>query len=157
MVSGGIIRNNQQNGVSIGGGSSAEINGGAVISGSGGDGVAVSGGSSLSFGPATSSGNGVDPGLYAGIASGSGSAVFLNGGAVIDGNRGNGVMATDTSIIQKARVENNVQVTNNTNWGYACSPSPAVALLVGYNGSEGTVTGNGSGAINCPKSTPPPQ
>ena len=84
----------------------------------GADGVAVSGGSSLSFGPATSSGNGLDPGSYAGIAAGGGSAVFLNGGAVIDGNRGNGVMATDTSIVQKARVESNIHVTNNTNWGY---------------------------------------
>lgn len=157
MVSGGIIRNNQQNGVSIGGGSTAEINSGAVISGSGTDGVLVSGGSTLSFGPATSSGNGLNPGLYAGIVAGSGSAVLLNGGAVIDGNRGNGVMATDTSIVQKGRGESNIQVTNNTNWGYACSPSPAVAMLVGYNAFEGTVTGNGSGAINCPKSTPPPQ
>ena len=157
IVSGGIIRNNQQNGVSIGGGSSAEINGGAVISGSGTDGVSVSGGSTLSFGPATSSGNGQAPGLYAGIVAGGGSAVFLNSGAVIDGNRGNGVMATDTSIVQKSRGESNVHVTNNSNWGYACSPSPAVAMLVGYNAFEGTVTGNGSGAINCPKSTPPPQ
>ncbi len=157
VVSGGIMRNNQQNGVGIGGGSSAEINGGAVISGSGADGISVSGGSALSFGPATSSGNGQNPGLYAGINVGSGSVVSLNGGAVIDGNRGNGIMATATGVIQKGRGETNVHVTNNTNWGYACGPSPAVAMLVGYGAFEGTVTGNGSGAINCPKSTPPPQ
>jgi hypothetical protein len=157
FMSGGVVRNHVGHGVSVGSGATARFTNGALITANQGDGIGVDGGSMVAFGPATASANGSSAGLYAGIAVRGGSMVSLSGGATIDGNSGNGLMLTDTSVAQKSRVETNIQITNNLGWGVACSPAPAVAQLYGFNVNEGTITGNSSGGINCPKSPPPPQ
>ncbi len=157
FMSGGEVRNSTENGVSLSIGATAQITGGALITASQWDGISANGGSMVAFGPATASGNGLAAGLYAGIGAGGGSTVFLWGGAIIDANRGNGIMLKDTSVAQKIRVEKNIHITNNHRWGISCSPGPAVAQLDGFNVNQGTISGNGSGDVSCPKSPTPPQ
>jgi parallel beta helix pectate lyase-like protein len=97
-----------------------------------------------------------------------GAVVSAGGGTVIEGNA-NGIQATGGSKVQVANVSirNNRNsgiflgdssylvsagsptVTGNTQWGIACASSPAVPQIP-FGLPSSSVTGNGSGASNCP-------
>ena len=157
LMSGGAVRNHPVDGVNLNGGATAQFTGGVVVTANAGDGIHLTAGSIVSFGPAIASANGTAVGAYAGIFATGASIVSLAGGTVITENMGSGITLLDTSIAQKGRGETSIQITNNQHYGIGCSPSPAVAQLQGFNVNEGTITGNGRGAINCPKSPGPPQ
>lgn len=114
--------------------------------------VGLYGGSVLRLGNASVSDNRGN-GLFVAI----GSVVWLEGGAVINGNGGHGISASDGGIVGKFFVITNIQINNNGAWGISCSAAPGTAHLYGLppTASPITTTGNALGGINCPVSPVP--
>jgi hypothetical protein len=149
---GSIVRNNTGHALRLQN-ASAELSGGVQITGNGAGigSVGLYAGSRLRFG-ATLSNN------ARGIFAVAGSQVWLENGAVITGNNGNGVALVDTSVIGKLRATTNVVITNNNGWGISCSASPGVAQLASFppSGSAIDLSGNAHGQHNCAVSPNPP-
>jgi hypothetical protein len=149
---GSIIRNNTGHALRLQN-ASAELGGGVQITGNGAGigSVGLYAGSRLRFG-ATLSNN------ARGIFAVAGSQVWLENGAVITGNNGNGIALVDTSVIGKLRTTTNVVITNNNGWGISCSASPGVAQLSSFppSGSAIDLSGNAQGQHNCAVSPNPP-
>jgi len=119
-LSGGTISNNGT-GVLISSASSVLFQNGPIVQNNTGDGVQVGNGSSAEFSNAT-----------------------------IQGNGGNGVKISDTSVASFGPGNNGVgnsQIINNQGAGLTCQSSPAVALV---HGPVGTVSGNAQGNNLCP-------
>lgn len=124
-------------------GGRAELSGGTVSNN--GTGVLISNAGSVLFqnGPIVQ--NNTGDGVQVGNGS---SAEFSN--ATIQGNGGNGVKISDTSVASFGPGNNGVgnsQIINNQGAGLTCQPSPAVALV---HGQVGTVSGNAQGNNFCP-------
>lgn len=152
LILGGQIRNNTGHGLRLQR-AAGNVTGGAVVTGNGG-GFGVMGvyaGSVLTLGSARIDNN---LGPRAGVFLVGGSTLWLEAGARITGNAGNGVSALDTSVVGKLRSTTDVKVTGNAGWGISCSPSPSVAQLTSFPpvGQHIDLSGNALGTHNCPSS-----
>jgi hypothetical protein len=136
----GAVANNRGPGVMLSGGTVGQILNNAQITGNGGPGVALSD-SSLEVRQALIENNNGD-----GIVAILGSSISLND-AFIANNEGHGLALFDTSVARNSGPDS--RILNNTRWGVACAPAPAVAQIIG---SVGEVSGNDAGQVDCPSS-----
>jgi hypothetical protein len=153
IVGGGSeIRNNTGHALRLQS-STGDVSGGAQLTGNGfGIGsVGLYAGSKLRLSNATIANNG------RGIFVVGGSQVWLETGAVITGNGGNGIAVNDTSVVGKLRSTTAVQITNNAGWGISCSAAPGAAQLAHFppSGSAIDLSGNTDGEHNCAVSPNP--
>lgn len=176
-ILGTVIENNAGDAVNGNGDAYISIGGGTQIQNNGGHGLRLQSSSADVSGSTqiTNNGAGIGTiGLYAGsklrlsnatianntrgIFAVNGSQVWLDNGAVITGNQGNGIAVNDTSVVGKLRSTTNVQITNNQGWGISCSGAPGAAQLAQFppSGFAINLTGNTSGEHNCAVSPNPP-
>jgi len=151
FMGGGAIRNNASDGFVLSGGATALIDGAAQIASNGAYGLWLNQRSQVTLRNSTITGS-----AFSGALVNGGSTLALDDGAVITANTRNGVSLTDTSVLQKRRGLIDIHVTNNGQYGVSCSPSPAVAMLAGFTGNVGDISGNPAGDVNCPMSPAPP-
>lgn len=133
--------------------STGDIGGGSLVTGNG-SGIGTVGlyaGSTLRLANATLANN------ARGIFAVGGSQVWLDNGAVITANGGNGIALNDTSVVGKLRSTTAVTITNNTGWGISCSAAPGAAQLASFppSGNAIDLSGNTNGEHNCAVSPNP--
>ena len=140
-----VIRNNIE-GVSVYGGGTIWLRDGVVVANNQGHGVAGRAGGVLMTSNVIIENNGND-----GISLGGGSTADISWGTIVRNNIGHGIAIGATS---SATFDWKVQVTGNTGTAVICGVKGElddVALIVGR---PGTISGNGSDTIECPRGFP---